>query len=294
MISSMTGFGSAESTDDEKLVYVEVKTVNNRFLKIKIKSPEFINGHEQELEKLIKEKISRGSISLIINYKAAKKDPVCNINFDNLKAYHKMFKQAKKEIGSDNDISIDSLISLPGVIERTISDDTETEQLTETIYNLVSDTLEDLKKMRMRGGKDIAAAITKITKKISSLLKEVKRRTPEMLANYTQRLQERIAKLTKNSDITITKDDLCKEIAIFADRSDITEEINLLNSHLGQLSETLKKKEPVGKKLEFIVQEMFRESNTMGSKSNDDKMLNSIFDIKTEIEKIKELVLNVE
>ncbi|MGR3317767.1 MAG: YicC/YloC family endoribonuclease [Candidatus Anammoxibacter sp.] len=294
MISSMTGFGSAEFEDDEKSIYVEVKTVNNRFLKIRIKNPEFLNVYEQEIEKLIKQKISRGSINLIINYKTAKKEPVCSINFDNLKAYHKMFEQAKKEIGSDNDISIDSLINLPGVIERTINDNIESEQLTGPIYSLVSDALDDLTKMRVRGGKDIASAIMKITKKISLLLKEVKIRIPEMLANYTQRLQERISKLTKDTDITITKEDLGKEIAIFADRSDITEEINLLSSHLKQLAETLKKKEPVGKKLEFIVQEMFRESNTMGSKSNDDIMLNDIFSIKTEIEKIKELALNIE
>ncbi|MGR3179538.1 MAG: YicC/YloC family endoribonuclease [Candidatus Anammoxibacter sp.] len=294
MISSMTGFGSAEFADDEKSIYVEVKTVNNRFLKIRIKTPEFLNGYEQEIEKLIKQKISRGSINLIINYKTIRKEPACSINLDNLKAYHKMFEQAQKEIGSDNDIRIDSLINLPGVIERTINENIATEQLIEPIYKQVSDTLDDLKKMRLRGGKDIASAVVKITKKISLLLKEVKSRTPEMLANYTQRLQKRISKLTKDTDITVTKEDLVKEIAIFADRSDITEEINLLSSHLKQLAETLKKKEPVGKKLEFIVQEMFRESNTMGSKSNDDVMLNNIFEIKTEIEKIKELVLNIE
>lgn len=290
----MTGFGSARFEDDEKSIQVEVKTVNNRFLNIKIKNPEFLNGYEQEIEKCVKQKISRGSVNLAINCQTTNKESVCSINLDNLKAYYKMFQQAKKEIDCGNDIRIDSLINLPGVIEKVKDRDIDHEQLIEPIYNLVSAALDDMIQMRLRAGEDIMAEISSRGKHVRLLLNEVEGRIPKMVANYAERLHERITNLIKNTDVTITREELCKEVALFSDRSDITEEIKLLNSHIEQITETMNKGGYAGKKLEFIVQEMFREANTMGSKSNDETMLNCIFDIKAEIEKIKELVLNVE
>lgn len=294
MINSMTGFGCAEYEDDAKSIHVEIKTVNNRFLKIKIKTPEVMNAYEHEIEKRIKQSIKRGSVYVSINYRRTINEPICSINFDNLKHYYQMLQCTKDEINLKNDITLDTLINLPGIIEKPKNNDVDLEKYMNTTYDILSDSLGELVQMRMRAGKDIMAEIINIGEQIKVLLKVVEDRTPVMMTNYCKRLQERITNLTKDSNITVTEDDLCKEIAIYADRSDITEEINLLKSHIDQVNETMKNGGQVGKKVEFIIQEMFRESNTMGSKTNDEIMLSHIFDIKNEIEKIKELALNIE
>ena len=294
MISSMTGYGCAEYEDDEKSIHVEIKTVNNRFLKIKTKTPEFMNAYEHEIEKRVKQSIKRGSVYISINYQKTTNEPICNINFENLKHYYQMLQCTKEEINYKNDITLDTLITLPGIIEKPKNSDINLEEYVNATYDLLSDSLKDLVQMRIRAGKDIMGEVIDKGERIKVLLKKVEDRTPTMMTNYCKRLQERVATLTKDINVSVTEDDLCKEIAIYADRSDITEEIKLLRSHIDQLNETMENGGHVGKKAEFIIQEMFRESNTMGSKTNDEIMLSHIFDIKNEIEKIKELALNIE
>ncbi len=295
MISSMTGFGSAKLDDEAKSIYVEVRSVNGRFLKTKIKCPEFLKGYEEEIEKLLKQKISRGSVTLAINCNTTNNMPLCEINIDNLKAYHAMMLNAKKAIDHNGEVSFDSLINLPGVVERVTEDKTELEkELIDAVFKLINTSVDTMMEMRLRSGADIKNEIMDRGEKIKSLVKEVESLVPQMVENYTDRLHVRVSNMLKNSEVQINKDDLAREIAVFADRSDITEEIKLLSSHVDHFGETMNAGGHVGKKLEFVVQEMFREANTMGSKSNDDGMLNRIFDIKNEIEKIKELTLNIE
>ena len=294
MISSMTGFGSAGYDDSEKSVNVEVKSVNNRFLKIKAKFPEFMAEFEPVIEKKIKQTIARGTVTLTINFQSVNTEPVCNVNYDTLQTYYNMFQRMKGELGSDQDFSLDALINLPGVIEKTKANEVDIKLLEKPVFDLISSAMDDLQQMRLRSGKDIMDEIVNRGNQIQSLVKKIEKNAPEMLAVYADRLHERVNKLLKKSDIEIAKDDLCKEIALYADRCDITEEVSLLTSHVEHLNETMDKGGNIGKKLEFIVQEMFREANTMGSKTNNEIMLNNIFDVKTEIEKIKELVLNVE
>jgi len=290
----MTGFGSAGHDDGEKSINVEVKSVNNRFLKTKTKLPEFLAEFEQEIEKKVKQSISRGTVTLTINYQSANAEPVCNVSYDALQAYYNMFQKVKDELGCDQDFSLDALMNLPGVIEKTKINEIDTKLLEKPLFDLISSAMEDMQQMRLRSGEDIMSEIINRGNHIKLLVKEIEKSAPEMLAVYAERLQERVSTLLKKSDIEITKDDLCKEIALYADRCDITEEVSLLTSHVEHLNETMDKGGNIGKKLEFIVQEMFREANTMGSKTNNETMLNNIFDVKTEIEKIKELVLNVE
>lgn len=294
MISSMTGFGSAEFVDDKKSVSVEIRSVNNRFLKMKIKSPQFLRNYEHEFENEIKRNISRGSVSLVVNYQTIKTPTACNINIENLKTYFKMMQKAKCEIGFENEIDIAALMNMPGVVEHVEKEEEDSDSVKNLIFDLISTSIDEMQKMRSKSGVDIEEEIESRGKQILVLLEDVKAKVPVMLENYTERLKDRISNLLKDTDVTITRDDLSREIAIFADRSDITEEIKLLSSHVSQFKETMSTGGQVGKKLEFIVQEMFREANTMGSKSNDDTMLRIIFDIKTEIEKIKEMVLNIE
>lgn len=294
MISSMTGYGSAEFVDDDKTVSVEIRSVNNRFFKIKIKSPQFLKSVEQDFENDLKKKLPRGSVSLVINYSSTKPQPMCNINTTNLSAYYKMLQQAKSDIGFDGDLSIDKLLNLPGVIEHFQKEELDVTPVKELVCDLLVTAVGEMQQMRLTAGNDIKTEVEKRGVQIMLLLDKVESIIPTMIKNYMERLKERITKLLSGTEVTITKEDLCREVAFFADRSDITEEIKLLTSHVEQLKGTMNKGGQVGKKLEFIVQEMFRESNTMGSKSNDEMMLHHIFDIKTEIEKIKELVLNIE
>lgn len=294
MIYSMTGFGAAEFNDNGKRVYVEIRSVNNRFLKINIRSPEFLNHYEQEIENCIKEKISRGAVTVIIEYRSTNSEPLYRVNINILETYYKTLQDLKKEIEYDKDISIESLITLPGVVERIESREIDAEPIIQIAYSLLKAAMEELLQMRRKAGVVIQSEIKARQGQIESLLKDVEDRILIMLTHYTERLHQRISTLLKGSDIVISKEDLHKEVAIFAERSDITEEIKLLRSHIAQLEEAMDRGGDVGKKLEFIVQEMFREANTMASKSNDEKMLYSIVNIKAEVEKIKELVLNVE
>lgn len=294
MISSMTGYGSAEFVDEGKSVSVEVRSVNNRFIKIKIKSPHFLRNYEQELENRLKQEIPRGSVIVAINYQSTNPQPVTNINIDNLANYFKVIQEAKNEIGMASDVSIDSLLSLPGVIENSGRSEEDMSPVKDLVSDLMSSAIVDLNQMKLKSGNEIKDEIEDRCKQIKVLLNNVEERVPTMVVKYEERLRERIGKLLEGTGVNLSKDDLCREVAVFADRSDITEEIKLLGCHVKQLNEIMNIGGQVGKKMEFVVQEMFRESNTMGSKSNEDEMLRYIFDIKTEVEKIKELTLNIE
>jgi len=294
MISSMTGYGSSEFVDEGKSVSVEVRSVNNRFIKIKIKSPHFLRNYEQELENRLKQEIPRGSVTVAITYQSTTPQPVTNINIDNLANYFKVIQEAKNEIGMASDVSIDSLLSLPGVIENSGRSEEDMSPVKDLVCDLMSSAIVDLNQMKLKSGNEIKDEIEDRCKQIKVLLNNVEERVPAMVVKYEERLRERIGKLLEGTGVNLSKDDLCREVAVFADRSDITEEIKLLGCHVKQLNEIMNNGGQVGKKMEFVVQEMFRESNTMGSKSNEDELLRYIFDIKTEVEKIKELTLNIE
>ena len=297
MIESMTGFGRSELNDEKKTVAVELRSVNNKYLKINIRIPDLLSGVEDKIEKLLKKELVRGTVNLTIDYKTDDQVPKCVINKDILKDYHNIISEARKEISFQQDVTLDNLISLPGVLEfkkNSENGKAEDEGLWQELEQLVKLSVNDLKEMREAEGKNLRIEIDKWKDKISVLLDKIETMAPKVVSEYSNRILERVSTLLSSTDSKIEKGDLLKEIAIFADRCDISEELGRLRSHILLFNNTMDNEEPNGRKLEFIVQEMFREANTIASKANNSEIIEDVISIKTEIERIKEQVLNIE
>ncbi len=297
MIKSMTGFGRSELKDEEKTVVVELRSVNNKYLKTNIRMPELLTGFEGRIEKLLKKEIVRGTVNLTIEFKTCDQTPKCVINKDVLKEYHNIIGEARKEISFQQDVTLDNLISLPGVLEfkkDSGNGKADEDGLWQELEQLVKLSVVDLKKMREAEGRNLRIEIDKWKNKISVLLGEIETMAPKVVSEYSSRIQDRVSTLLAGTDCKIDKSDLHKEIAIFADRCDISEELGRLRSHILLFDNVMDNEEPNGRKLEFIVQEMFREANTIASKANNSDIVKDVISIKTEIERIKEQVLNIE
>ncbi|MCR4290796.1 MAG: YicC family protein [Candidatus Scalindua sp.] len=296
MIKSMTGFGQSELKDEEKTVIVELRSVNNKYLKINIRVPDLLSGVEDKIEKLLKKELVRGTINLTIEYITCDQVPKCVINKDILREYHNIISEAREEISIQQDVTLDNLISLPGVLEfkRDSGNGKTGDDFWQELEQLVKLAINDLKKMREAEGQNLRIEIDKWKDNISVLLDEIETMAPKVVLEYSSRIQERISTLLAGSESKIEKNDLHKEIAIFADRCDISEELGRLRSHILLFDNVMDNEEPNGRKLEFIVQEMFREANTIASKANNSDIIKDVISIKTEIERMKEQILNLE
>lgn len=290
----MTGFGIAEHTDTERTIRVELRSVNNRFLKIDSRLPEILQAFESEIERKIREKINRGTVLLNINYQSLRQESEYVLNSDRLKEYYRLLTDIKKEIGSKERISVNSLMLLPGLLQKGKNDQEDVAALLSICLSLIGEALKKMLEMRAVEGRHLGRDIEQRKEFILSILDKIEIKAPMVVQEYSKRLQSRVATLLAGTPVELTDNNLCREIAVFAERCDIAEEIIRLRSHLYQLQETIHVDEPVGRKLDFIVQEMFRETNTMCAKANDSVMLKDLVDVKTEIEKIREQIFNIE
>ena len=297
MIKSMTGFGRVEIKDEEKTILVEMRSVNNKYLKINTRIPESLMVYEDKIERLLKKELVRGTVNLSIEYRVRDEVPKCVINKDTLKKYHNMISEAGNEIFSRKDISLDNLISLPGVLEfkkDSGNGKMQDDDFWDELERLIKLAVDDLKSMKVAEGKNLQIEIEEWKTRISELLDEIETMAPNVVLEYSKRIQERVSSLLEDTENTIERNDLNREIAIFADRCDISEELGRLRSHISLLDNVIENEDPNGRKLEFIVQEMFREANTIAAKANNADIIKDVISIKTEIERIKEQVLNVE
>lgn len=296
MIKSMTGFGRAELKGEEKTILVEIRSLNNKYLKINTKIPESLTDFEERIGKLIRKEMLRGTINLTLEYKTSEQELKCFINKDVLKNYYSSVCEIREEISSKQDISLEKLISLPGVLE--FKKDTGNAEVTDGLWleleKAIKLAIDDLNHMKGVEGRNLQLEIEKWTNRISLLLDKIETRSANVVSGYRDRIHERIVSLLEGTEIKIDKSDLYKEVAIFADRCDISEELGRLRSHLLLLNDVMENEEPTGRKLEFIVQEMFREANTIAAKANNADIIKDVIDVKTEIERTKEQVFNVE
>ncbi|MEE9605458.1 MAG: YicC/YloC family endoribonuclease [Candidatus Scalindua sp.] len=292
----MTGFGRAELKGEENTILVEIRSLNNKYLKINTKIPESLTDFEERIGKLIKKEMFRGTVNLTLEYKTFEQEPKCFINKDVLKKYYSSVCETREEISSTQDVSLEKLISLPGVLE--FKKDTGNGKVTDDLWleleKSIKLAIDDLNQMKGAEGRNLQLEIEKWTNQISLLLDKIETRSANVVSGYRDRIQERIASLLEGTEIKIDKSDLYKEVAIFADRCDISEELGRLRSHLLLLNDVMENEEPTGRKLEFIVQEMFREANTIAAKANNADIIEDVIEVKTEIERIKEQVFNVE
>jgi uncharacterized protein (TIGR00255 family) len=293
MIVSMTGFGDATAERDGTHYAVEIRALNNRFFKSIIKLPDNVSGLEPEIETLLREGLGRGSITFILKMRTDSAEAAYHINTQALSAYLAQLRQIK---GLDTLVQIDlaSLVQLPGVCQEPRDETDEIARHGPVVRELAGIAITKLNAMRAREGQSLMADLLKHSNLIASNLAEIQKRAPGVIDDYHKRLTQRVNLLLSKAELQVNQTDLLKEVAVFAERADISEEIQRLTSHLEAFEHACKTGEHAGRKLDFISQEMLREANTIASKANDAEIARHIVEIKGAIDRLKEQVQNVE
>ena len=294
MIKSMTGFGRSEYTDGKRSIIVEIKSVNHRYSDITIKMPRRYSFAEDRLKGAVKDIARRGKIDVSIMVENITEDDT-NIRLNHMVArqYYDNLRELQKEFEVGGDITLQFLATMPDVM-KAIPDVEDEEEIFRSLQIPVLDAAKKLDGMRTVEGAKLAEDIIQRGDFIRNCVKEIEVRSPEVTKAYVEKLRERIRELI-GSNVTLPEDRILVEAAIFADKCSITEELVRLDSHIIQLNSIItKSNQPDGKKLDFLVQEMNREANTIGSKANDIEITNKVLEIKSEIEKIREQVQNIE
>ncbi len=285
----MTGHGQASVQNDQVRVIAEIKTVNNRFLKTNINC-DLDTAHEAKLESLIKKNVSRGSVNLRLKTQLLGGETRFKLDQAVVKSY---WLQLSEIAGASQSINVESLMTLPGVIA-----DNAWVDMSESVWPAAEkatiQALEKLNEMRALEGEVMKRDMLANCATIDQQLASIKTLAPEVIENFSKRMTERINSLLQSHDVEIQATDIVREIGIFAEKCDISEETVRLGSHLEQFNRIINDSHSSGKKLDFLVQEMLRETNTIGSKANHVEIANYVVEIKTCIERIREMVQNVE
>lgn len=294
MIKSMTGFGRSEYADGKRNIIVEIKSVNHRYSDISVKMPRRYSFAEDKVKQTVKERIKRGKVDVsIIVENITENDINIKLNEPIARQYYENLTLLNEQFNLSGEISLRLLATMPDVM-KAIPDVDDEEEITKAILVPVGDAALNLEKMRAVEGEKLAEDLISRGETIKDLLDKIAERAPGVVVDYAAKLRERIAELIAGN-AAVPEERIVTEAAIFADKCAIDEEITRLNSHLIQLRNIVDSpKDAEGKKLDFLVQEMNREANTIGSKANDITITNYMLEIKSEIEKIREQVQNVE
>lgn len=293
MTRSMTGFGKKTLKDKNTSIEIEIRSVNNRSLTIISKLPEAISPYRNALEKAIRERISRGTVYLVIKYQSRAGTSFYKINEHLIKRYIDKLKILQKKFGLRNDVMLSQILTLPGIVEVRKDADLS-KDFPSNLKAALKKALSELIKMRKSEGNALASDIGLHCKNIKRHLIKVRQLVPLIAEDYRKKLKKRANTILKESDIIVEEKDLIKEIVLFSQHSDISEEIVRLESHIKHILSFMNKDEPKGRRLEFIAQEMLREANTMGSKARGVQLSKLFVEIKSEIDKIREQTQNIE
>ncbi len=293
MIKSMTGYGKGESSNDSYRFKVEIKAVNHRYSDISIKIPRHISYLEEKIKKTIKDIISRGKVDVYINLEYINESAIdVKVDIPLAKAYKEALDNLTKELNIDDDIKLGNILNMSEVI-KTEKKDLDEDIIWNTLKEALDIALDNIIEMRIAEGTELKNDILLKLDKIESDVKFIEERAPEVVLEYKEKLRERIKNLL-DDNISLDEERLCNEIVFFADKSSIDEEIVRLYSHIKQFRAILNEDVSVGRKLDFLIQELNREINTIGSKANDIIIAKYVVNIKSEIEKIREQIQNVE
>ena len=292
----MTGFGTAQQEIDGKSFLVEIKTLNNRFLKTSIKLPEALLFAESEVERLIRNKLCRGSVSYSMHMRQGANDGPFEVNTSVLQTYIDSLEQVKTLRGNDDVLKIDmgGLLQLPGVCQMRQYSQEERDKYLEIACQLTRDALDSLCTMRALEGEGVLKDLQQQCEAIKTNLDALAKLSETVLQRYHKRLQQRVGDLLADAKLKVDDDVIAREVAIFAERSDINEEVDRLGSHLKQFANACELNEQVGRRLDFLTQEMLREANTIASKANDAEISHHVVNIKVAIDRLREQVQNIE
>lgn len=293
MLLSMTGFGDVRRQDGRRNITVEARTVNNRFLKCSIRLPDIYTAFEAEIEKLVRATISRGTVNVTVRLERLSGAGRYWVDHEALAAFANQAKESADQLGLTLN-SLDGLLALPGVVAERPEAEMEPEADWSLVEAAVTEALQILNSFRKSEGAAMADELRANLDLIEAEVDAVEEQAPTVVREFRDRLRERVAELIKDSDATLNDSDLIREVSLHADRVDINEEITRLRSHLGQFRSFLDDKQSQGRKLDFLTQELFREVNTIGSKANNVAIAHRVVEMKAAVEKIREILQNIE
>lgn len=294
MLNSMTGYGDAEDQLNGVTYSVEIKAVNNRYFKPRIKLPETVAFLEEDIYELLRQNITRGAIDYVLRLKNISSDMLYDINVGALKTYLSKIKEVTDTADMTAPLDVTGLLNLPGILEARSPEEDKAKQVKELVLGLTEQAIKQLVKMRQAEGAELRADLIKHCKAITEKLEVIESRKDVVLQEYNDKLKQRVDQLLAAAKLKLDEETLAREVAVFAERADISEEIARLLSHIKQFQDSCDSEGQAGRKLDFIAQEMLREANTIASKSADVEIAHNVVDIKCSIDRLKEQVQNLE
>lgn len=290
----MTGYGQARREADGRVIAAEFRSVNGRYLKVSTRLPHEFAALERELERLVRARVARGSVDLTVRVELTGARAARPVNTEALASYVAELRRLGDRLGVQVSVSAEALASLPGVLEPEEVSEAEATALAGAVTAAVGAALEEADRMRLAEGANLRAELLAHCAAIERLVGEAEERQPASLEEHRRRLVERVNRMLQGTGIAVTEENVAREAAIYADRSSICEEIARVRSHVAQFREALGQDEPVGRRLEFIAQELHREVNTLSAKAADATLSRQIVALHGEVDKIREQVSNIE
>ncbi|OPJ56900.1 YicC/YloC family endoribonuclease [Alkalithermobacter paradoxus] len=293
MAISMTGFGRGENKTDKFYFTVETKTINHKYTDINIKLPRKISFLEDKIRIMVKDYVKRGRVDLFVKMEFLKEADVnLTLDLSLAKEYYNVLNQIKTQLNVHDDISVLAISKFQDVI-KVQENQSDEDEIWEVLHYALKESLEKLVEMRTLEGKKLANDIEDRCNLIKNYIDEIEKCSYNVVVEYKEKLKNRIKELM-DDDLTLDENRLSQEVAIFADKSSITEEIVRFKSHINQMMKTIHKNDVIGKKIDFLIQEINREVNTIGSKSSNLRITELVVEIKSELEKIREQIQNIE
>jgi len=294
----MTGYGEAGGQLNGVTYEVEIRTVNNRYFKASIRLPDSMAFLEDDIGKLLRRNLSRGTVNYVLRLKNISANVLFDIDETALQAYMERLSRIASSADMKCPIDVGGLLNLPGIIRPTSPDEEAAGRVKEIVLSITQEAIEKLKQMRAAEGTALKNDVKKNCRAIEQDMERIRERRAAVVQGYEKRLKMRVDELLANAELKLDEETLAREVAIFADRSDISEEIARLDSHLELLQQSCQGRDSVsgqaGRRLDFISQEMLREANTIASKASDIEVIRCVVDIKCRIDRIKEQVQNIE
>ncbi len=296
MLKSMTGFGNSRIETPDFVLTLELKSVNNKFLKITGRVSEEFSFLQREIEERIRRYVARGSIHYVALLEPTHNADLYDIDMEVLEKYSRSLKAsgALSSSSGANDLDLQALLPLPGVVRVREAVEVQRDALLPVAEKGVDEAMQGLVSMRTREGKHLHSELSARVNGMTRQVQDISKLAPEAARVHYAKLTQRVNDLLEGTEVAVNQDDVVREVAILAEKADITEEISRFESHLMQFDASLDSPEPIGRKLEFITQEMFRESNTMAAKSTTPELSRAIVDLKADVDRLKEQVMNIE
>jgi len=297
-MQSMTGFGAASRDQEGLAVRAEVRSVNHKYLQVKVRLPGDLGYLEHDVEERVRKQLERGAVAVHVSLSAGATLTTAAVNVRAAKRYKKLLADLSEQLGLDSPLDLATLTGLPGVLLAEV-DSAVLSRVRRAVMAVVDEALVALAEMRAREGQATERDLAQNAARIRKVVARIERRMPKVVRNHQRTLQGRVEELLGGAAApgprkTVRPEDLAREIALLADRMDVSEELTRLASHLDQLARIMARSGAVGRSLEFLVQEFLREANTIGSKCNDAAVAHDVVELKTLIERLREQVMNVE